>query len=238
MEENKLLENSSQPSPYLIPGSILVAGALIAGAVIYGGLSSGAKPSKGVATVGAGGSREVAPIKNLEDNDPILGNPKAKVTLVEFGDFQCPFCGRFFSTTEKQIIDKYVKTGKVKFIYRDFAFLGQESEWAAVATECAKEQGKYWQYHDYLYTHQDGENKGAFAKDNLKSFARELGLNSGQFDSCLDSDKYLEEVRKDTEDGRKAGVGGTPTNFINGRVITGAVPFEQFEQMIEEELKK
>lgn len=230
--------NKNNPSPYLIPGAIMAAGVLIAGALLYGNGSLPRIPTPNPAGSAAAGSAAQKPLQNLEDDGPILGNPKAKVTVVEFGDFQCPFCGRFFNTTERQIIEKYVKTGKVRFVYRDFAFLGQESEWSAEAAKCAKEQGKFWQYHDYLFAHQKGENQGAFSKENLKRFGKELGLNSSQFNSCLDSDKSLLEVRKDTEDGRNAGVGGTPTNFVNGRIVTGAVPFVQFEQIIEEELKK
>ena len=158
------------------------------------------------------------------------------MTLVEFGDFQCPFCGRFFKTTEQEIIEQYVKTGKVKFVYRDFAFLGQESQSAAEAAECADDQGKFWQYHDYLYTHQKGENEGAFTKENLKRFARALGLNGAAFDRCVDNGKYREEVEKDTAEGRGAGVSGTPTVFVNGKPITGAVPFAQFKTAIDEAL--
>lgn len=222
-------------SPYLIPGAIIVAGAIVGIAIIYTS-SPRIAPSAGTAALGA--VQKVAVPTDLAGSAPSLGNPDAPVTIVEFGDFQCPFCGRFFQTTEKQIIEQYVKTGKARFVYRDFAFLGPESEWAANAAECANEQGKFWQYHDYLYNNQQGENEGAFSKDNLKSFARALGLNAQQFDSCLDGDKYTEAVRRDTEEGRGAGVSGTPGTFINGRLIQGAVPFAQFQAVIEEELKK
>jgi protein-disulfide isomerase len=232
----------SSPSPYLIPGAILLAGILIAGAVIYGSspssFPSGGQGGGKAALEGSGGEKDKPAPANLADDDPTLGDPGAPVSIVEFGDFQCPFCGRFFSTTEKEIIEKYVKTGKARFTYRDFAFLGQESEWAAIAAECADEQGKFWAYHDYLYSHQRGENQGAFSKENLKRFAKEVGLDEKGFNECLDADKYLDEVRKDTEDGRKAGVGGTPSSFVNGYLITGAVPFSVFQQKIDEELEK
>lgn len=242
--ENLPKESGSATSPgsNLIPGAIVVAGLLIAGSVIYS--NSQNKPmavsSSGPAAVGAltGQPPENLLPQDLTDNDPMLGNPEAPVTLVEFGDFQCPFCGRFFKTVEPQLIEKYVKTGKVRFVYRDFAFLGPESEWAAEAAECAKEQEKFWPYHDYLYNNQQGENMGAFSKANLKQFARRLGLDPNQFDTCLDTNKYTAEVQKDTEDGRKAGVNGTPTSFVNGRTVTGAVPWPQLETVIEEELKK
>lgn len=227
---------SSRPNPYVIPFSIIVAGALIAGAVVY---SNNSGPSGTLPTAQVGGAVAEAPadLTDLEADGPVLGNPAAPVTIVEFADYQCPFCGRFHATAAKQIIDTYVKTGKAKFIYRDFAFLGPESGWAAEAAYCAEAQGKFWEYHDYLYEHQSGENEGAFTKENLKLFARTLGLNPSQFDSCLDSGTYTKRVENNTEAGRRAGVSGTPATFINGRIISGAQPFSVFKTIIEEELK-
>lgn len=216
---------------FIVPGAIILAGTIIAVAVIYSGSF---RPVKEETKAEVGSAKiDKAELKNLDANSPFLGSPSAKITIVEFGDFQCPFCGRFSQTTEKEIIEKYVKTGKAKFVYRDFAFLGPESEWSAVASHCAEEQGKFWQYHDYLYSHQNGENEGAFSKENLKKFAMSLGLDMTQFGSCLDSDKYLEKVRKNTEDGRKLGVSGTPSTFVDGTKITGAVPFSEFQALIE-----
>lgn len=237
-EETKEIQNvvSSAPaSPYLIPASIIVAGALIAFAVLYSNGGMKQIESKEIADAG-GAIAEKAAL--YDDSDPFLGNPDAPVTIVEFSDFQCPFCGRFFKTVEPRIIEKYVKTGKVKFVYRDFAFLGEESEWAGIAAECSHEQGKFWEYHDYLFNHQQGENGGAFSKANLKRFAGAVGLDTAAFGACLDSDKYLDEVRKDSSDGRSLGVSGTPTNFINGKAVVGALPFEEFARVIEEELSK
>ncbi|MDO8600835.1 MAG: DsbA family protein [bacterium] len=235
-DEQKPSEEPKENNPYLIPGAIIAAGALIAFSVMYsnGGMQKAGAP-KETAGVGGAVSEKVA---LYDDTDPFLGNPDAPVTIVEFSDFQCPFCGRFFETVEPQIIEKYVKTGKVKFVYRDFAFLGDESVWAAEAAKCAHEQGKFWQYHDYLFNHQQGENGGAFSKANLKLFAQSVGLDTGAFNSCFDSGKYLAEVQKDTADGRALGVSGTPTNFVNTQAVTGALPLEEFERVIEEELAK
>ena len=125
------------------------------------------------------GTSPVIPNIKLEPisaEDFVRGNETATVTVVEYADFQCPFCGRFFRETEKNLLDEYVKAGKIKFIYRDFAFLGYESSQAAQAAHCAGEQGKFWEYHDYLYSHQNGENQGAFSTTNLKSFAGMLKL--------------------------------------------------------------
>lgn len=233
MENNPVPEKKDAMNPYMIPGSIVVAGVLIAAAVIYSTHST----SRGIHGFAGGNQAEIVGAGNLEDDDPFLGNPNAKVTVVEFSDFQCPFCGRFFHETEPKIIDAYVKTGKVKFVYRDFAFLGPESGWAAEAAQCANDQEKFWEYHDYLFNHQKGENQGAFTKERLKEFARALGLKSGSFDLCVDSGKYRAEVLKDTEAGRSKGVSGTPTNFVNGRPLTGALPYDQFQTAIEEALR-
>ncbi|KKS37462.1 MAG: hypothetical protein A3G49_04140 [Candidatus Sungbacteria bacterium RIFCSPLOWO2_12_FULL_41_11] len=249
--------NEVAPSSLSVPIAIIVAGIIVALAIISSGGRSGVGGGEASVTggiveqkpvVGAGGipAVEVNAEDLFTDNDAFLGNPAAKIVIVEFGDFQCPFCGKFFKETEPQIIDKYVKTGKVRFIYKQFAFLGQESNWAAEASECAKDQGKFWQYHDYLYNHlwdnyyaknQNGENVGAFSKDNLKKFAGTLGLNAGEFSQCLDSGKYTKKVQADIEVGRKNGVSGTPTSFVNGKLLVGAQPLEAFDQAIAEALK-
>ena len=221
----------------LIPASIIAAGAIIAASIMYvGGIDLGGKTDAKKETPSPEASESDA-LLGVMDGDQVLGNPDAPVTFVEFGDFQCPFCERFYQTTEKELIEKYVKTGQVKFIWRDFAFLGQESFDSAVAARCAGEQGKFWEYHNYLFENQKGENEGEFSVVNLKNFARALNLETAQFNSCLDSQKYLPAVQKETELGRQLGVDGTPSSFINGVHITGAVPFSQFEAVIQNALK-
>lgn len=228
----------SGQNPYIVPASIIIAGVLIAGAVLYS--NRGAGDTAAVKnSVGGAAAQGVIPAGDIAGDAPFLGDPKAPVTVVEFADFQCPFCGRFFQTVEVPVVDQYVKTGKVKFVYRDFAFLGPESEDAAVAARCAGEQGKFWEYHDYLYSHQQGENEGAFAKANLKKFARAVaGIDGVKFDACLDQERYMNAVRADTAAGKSYGVTGTPATFINGRLVSGAQPLAQFVSVIEEELKK
>lgn len=169
---------------------------------------------------------------------PVKGNKDAKITIVEFADFQCPFCERFFKDTEPNIIKDYVDSGKVKFAFRHYAFLGQESTWAAQASECANEQNKFWEYHDYLYNHQGAENSGAFAKDKLVGFAQSVGLDANQFKTCLESDKYADKVKADFTDGQKIGVNGTPATFINGQLVSGAQPYANFKAIIDAELAK
>lgn len=224
-------EEISVSNPYLIPGSIVVAGFIVAMAVVYskGGFTDRAEPSRqnAAAVVASSG-------QSLADDDPVLGNPDAPVTIVEFGDFQCPYCAQFFRTTEQELIEKYIKTGKARLIYRDFPLNGihEHAQKAAEASECADEQGNFWAYHDLLYTRQ-----ASLGMENFKLWAKEIGLNSEQFNSCLDSGKYSGEVLKDFQDGQAAGVTGTPASFVNGKSVSGAVPFSVMASEIEAALK-
>ena len=118
----------------------------------------------------------------------------------------------------------------MKFVYWQFAFLGDESKWAAEASECANDQGKFWEYHDYLFDHQNGENLGTFSKDNLKGFAATLGLDANTFNQCLDSGKYTDIVAQDTSIAQTIGVRSTPTFVVNGQPIVGAQPYDTFAQ--------
>ena len=121
----------------------------------------------------------------------------------------------------------------MRFEYKHFAFLGAESEQAAEAAECAREQGQFWPYHDTLFANQRGENQGAFREDALKAFAAALGLDEAAFDQCLESGRYEDEVRSETAAGQQRGVRSTPTLFINGEKVEGAVPFAQLQPRIE-----
>jgi len=166
-----------------------------------------------------------------------IGDPNASVTIFEFSDFQCPFCGRFFRLVESGLFKQYVDTGKAVFVYKHFAFLGQESVWAAQASECAADQGKFWAYHDLLFNRQAGENEGIFTKDNLLGFANEMRLDIARFEPCLMNDETLDRVQTDMQEGRQANVTGTPTFFINGQPLAGAQPFETFQAVIDPLLK-
>ncbi|RME53646.1 DsbA family protein [Candidatus Woesearchaeota archaeon] len=173
-------------------------------------------------------------LKALMDDDPVKGNPDAPVTIVEFSDYQCPFCGRHFQQTYPQLVKDYIDTGKVKLVYRDFPLsFHPEAQKAAEAAECAGEQGKYWEMHDKLF-----QNQQSLGVANYKKWARELGLDGSKFDTCLDSGKMANEVKKDMADGQAAGVRGTPSFFINGRPVRGAQPFSVFQGIIEDELAK
>ena len=172
----------------------------------------------------------------LAKDGPSKGNDKAPVTLIEFSDFQCSFCRKFWQTTLPQIEKKYIKTGKVKFVYRHFAILGKPSVAAAQAAECAGEQDKFWPYHDKLFASAGAPL--AFTDAKLKGYAKELGLKSENFNRCLDSGKYFKKVDGETATAGFLGARGTPAFFLNGQMLVGAQPFEVFEAVFEKELKK
>ena len=172
----------------------------------------------------------------LAKDGPSKGNDKAPITLIEFSDFQCSFCRKFWQTTLPQIEKKYISTGKVKFVYRHFAILGKASMAAAQAAECAGEQGKFWEYHDKLFA--SAASPLAFTNGRLKGYAKELGLKSQDFNQCLDSGKHLKKVEGETATGGFLGARGTPAFFLNGKLLVGAQPFQVFEAAIEKDLKK
>jgi len=175
-----------------------------------------------------------APIVEVsEDDDPFEGSADAPVTIIEFSDYECPFCARFNSQTLPALREQYIETGKVKHVFRDFPLgFHAKAQKAAEAAECAEEQDKYWEMHDKIF-----ENQSAMGVADLKQYAADLGLNSGEFDECLDSGEMAEEVQKDLADGSKYGVSGTPTFFVNGVKLVGAQPFSAFQNLIEAELE-
>jgi len=166
------------------------------------------------------------------DDDSILGDEDAPVTIIEFSDYECPFCARFYLNTLPQLKREYIDTGKIKLVYRDFPLsFHQNAQKAAEAAECAGEQDKYYEMHDKIF-----ENQQAITTTNLKEYAKEIGLNTNEFNECLDSGEMASEVQKDFQDGQSIGVRGTPTFFINGKLLRGAQPFEEFQKIIEKEL--
>jgi len=169
------------------------------------------------------------PVNVSAENDPFVGPADAKVTIIEFSDYQCSAC-RAAEPVVEQIIQTY--KDRVKFVYRDFPLsFHSYAEKAAEASECAHEQGKFWEYHGKLMS-------GALDEASLKQYAKDLGLNTEQFNSCLDSGKYYNEVQKDLQDGLSYGVDATPTFFINGIEIVGGQSFSVFQRVIESELLK
>jgi protein-disulfide isomerase len=165
------------------------------------------------------------------------GSESANLDLVEFGDYQCPFCEKFFQNTEPQIVKDYIATGKVKFYFVDFDLVGPDSITLSEGAWCADEQGKYYEYHDYTYSHQGSENSGWGSLDKVKSFASDLGLDAQKFNTCLDSKKYEPRIQQLYQLGQNLGITGTPTMFIGNEKIgftkiTGAQPYDVFQQVM------
>lgn len=174
---------------------------------------------------------------------PVLGSEDATITLVEFGDYQCFYCNRFFHTTEPDIVKNYVETGKVKMIFKDFTIIGQDSINAAHATHCAQEEGKFWEYHDVLYNNWAGENTGWASSENIIRFAKQIGLNEGAFRACMAEARYESIIKTSYSDGQALELTGTPGFFILGpdntiTKISGAQPYEVFEEIFNSKLEK
>ena len=217
--------------------AILVAGVMISGSLLY---SNGAGVKSGTAQIKQDLQGNVRVDVSAED-DPSIGNKNAKVTMIEFSDYQCPFCRIFWKESFSQLKKEYIDTGKVKFVYRDYPLsFHPMSEPSAQAGECADDQGKYWEFHDKIFGEEDKKGQGTvtYTIQELKLWASQIGLNQADFNKCLDSGKYKEEVQKDFNDGTSAGVSGTPSTFINGRLVVGAQPYASFKAIIDEELKK
>lgn len=184
------------------------------------------------------------------DDDPILGDKNAVVTLIEFSDYECPFCKRHFDQTYPQLKKDYIDTGKVKLVYRDYPlpFHDPMATYEAQAANCSREQGgdtAYFKMHDEIFKRTTSNGNG-LTKDGVRKIAADLGLNAGNIISCADADKYKEEVAKDIADGSAAGVSGTPSFFIGksdssgtieGTILVGAQPYSAFQQVIDQLLK-
>lgn len=162
----------------------------------------------------------------------VLGSADAPVTIDLYSDFQCPFCRRADQMI-RQIAPAYIDTGKAKVVYHNFAFIGPESEWAAQAAECANDQGKFWEYANYLFDHQTAENVGAFSQANLKQFAADLKLDTAAFNACLDSGKHASLIQQEKTDARARNIRSTPSFYVNGRFIEGLLPTAQFTALID-----
>jgi protein-disulfide isomerase len=174
---------------------------------------------------------------------PVYGNLSAPITIVEFGDFQCHFCGRFAKQTEPLLNTTYFQTGKVNFGFKHFVTHGSDSFNAALASQCANDQGKFWNYYNKLYLNQGEENSGWVSVENLKKFATEIsGLDKEKFNSCLDNRQYKSLVESDTQFAFGSGYQGTPTLIIENsdgtdqEVLVGAYPFPSLQVIIDKKL--
>ena len=176
--------------------------------------------------------------ENLMQGTTILGNPDAKITIVEFGDYQCTFCYKFHDETMKKIDQKYIKAENVNFVYRDFPLNGPQSILASEASYCAQKQNKFWEYHDTLYNNWGGENTGWITKNVLIGFANDIKLDLDSFSQCLENSEFKQKVLDNEQFAREIGIDATPSFLIFNdselyRII-GAQPFEKFEQALQE----
>ncbi len=229
---------------FILPGSILFAAVLISGTLIF------TKTTGPKSLVGQqGGSQPSSLGKVSTDDDPVLGNKNAPLTIIEFSDYECPFCKRSFEQLLPDLKKNYIDTGKLKLVYRDFPLsFHANAHKEAEAAECARAQGDdstYFKFHDQIFTRTTSNGTG-IALTQLPIIAKSLGLNVAQFQQCLDSGKFKSEVDKDIADGTAAGVSGTPSWFIgkssndgliNGTLVVGAQPFSAFKPIIDQLLK-
>ncbi len=260
-EPIKTREERGTPSreTWIIAGSILLGGIIISASILSSGgkfqkladsdSAAVAQPS-GNPTL-AGGQPSAQPsgsVKVSTDNDPVLGDKNAPLTLIEFSDYECPSCKRSFTDLLPELKKAYIGTGKVKLVYRDFPLsFHANAEKEAEAAECARSLGSdatYYNFHDQIFTQTTSGGTG-IALTQLPVIAKDLGLNVDRFQQCLDSGKFKDEVAKDIADGTAAGVSGTPSwiigssskdGQIEGQLIVGAQPFSVFKVIIDEKL--
>ena len=240
-EKNKTSNNSKKQTLHL---PSLTIGAIISGICIaivvfgIGDLSESPPPliEKQLA------EEQIKPVQItmetfFENGSPILGNTDANITLIEFGDYQCHFCNVHFQNTEHEIFEKFVMTGKVNVIFKDYTIIGQDSVRAAHATHCASEQGKFWEYHHILYNNWGGENSGWANGENILRFANEIGLDMDSFVECNVEKRYEQKIAASNSDAQKLGITGTPAFYVISsnsqqvQTISGAQPYEVFEKV-------
>jgi protein-disulfide isomerase len=240
MEQTPLEQTSQKQNPYLIPGAILLAGIIIAGAVLYSRNPqlSELRRKEGK-TQEIYPSEETKPIKSprveltLTERDHIRGNPKAPVTIVEYSDFQCPFCQRLHPSLQQILVDY---PDKVRWVYRHFPLdqIHPQARPAAEASECVAEQkgnDGFWKFADSLF-----KNQFRLGENLYKELAKNLGLDMAKFEECLTSRKYKDRVESDLKEGINLGVRGTPASFVNGESVFGAVPYEDLKAAVERAL--
>lgn len=246
---NKLTDYMSNK---LVP---VLAVALIVAAFFIGSLMTKVQLlEKGTTNTQAAAQQPTAPTQPQQptkgtasvDDDPVLGDANAPVTMIEFSDYECPFCKRHFDQTLPQLIKEYVDTGKMKIVYRDFplSFHDPMATKEAVAANCAGEQGgdtAYFKYHDEIFTRTESNGNG-LAEADLTTIATDLGLNLNSFSACLADPSKEDEIKKDVADGTAAGASGTPTfvigksnasGEIEGDLVVGAQPFSAFQAIID-----
>jgi len=206
-------------------------------AIVLGILASVSSSMTGNESINLDMSRTSGTI-NTAMGSPLLGSQSAPITIVEFGDYQCPNCKAWFETTKPALIENYINSGKVNLVYLDLVILGRDSFPAAEASYCAEDQGKYWEYHGLLFSSQTGIDDGWANSERLRAFAFHLELDMDLFNSCLDSGKYKQRVQFNIKESNKSGARATPTFFVinsNGdqQKIVGPQPYSVFKNVID-----
>ena len=173
----------------------------------------------------------------MQNGSPLLGNPDALITVVEWGDYQCTYCYKFHQSNKDLLLQEYVNTGKINFVFRDFPLNGPDSILAAEAAYCANDQGKYWEYHDEIYKNWAGERTGWVNRESLTQFGKTVSLDLVQFNKCLDDHKYRQKVLDNDKFGKDLGIKATPSFLIfnneKGIKVEGFQPFSVFRQAID-----
>jgi protein-disulfide isomerase len=231
---------SSTNNPWF--GATLALGGLIAGYVIASGMNVGTTTMSNVPSAPIAAADNTVPVPPptndtpaTPDDDPFIGDENAPITVIEFTDYECPFCGRHYDQTYGQIKSEYIDTGKVKLVVRDYPLsFHPHAMKGAMAANCAADQGKYFEMHDLLFANQAAWSALPDAVPTFKQYAGQLGLNQSTFDSCIDSDAHKDEINKDLADGSASGISGTPGFWVLGpdgqsQLISGAYPFETFK---------
>lgn len=209
----------------------------------FGGIIGGSPTGRVIDDSGGGDDPVVGNVQVSIDDDPMLGNKNAPVTLIEFSDYQCPFCRKYWTETFPLIKKEYVDTGKVKVVFRDFPLgFHPMAIPSATAANCVREKGgdvAYWKMHDKIFSEENILDGGtvkstiSYTEGDLKKWAKDIGYDIG---ACLDSKEFLSEIQKDQADGQSYGVSGTPAFFVNGNLVSGAQPFSEFKRLIDSEL--
>ena len=215
----------------LIAGGALAVVALAIGAGVRARVRGG-----DTATVATTASGPVTAPSPFPASARVKGSDSAPVTIIEYYDAQCPNCSAWEASVAPRVAQEYIATGKVRMEVRAFPILGAESTRAALATECAGEQGRFWEYRATLFQNQRGENRGAFSDTKLQGFATGLGLDGAAFGACLADGRYQSRIADDLAAGQAAGVTGTPAFLINGRLLVGAYPYADIAAAIDQAL--
>jgi len=246
-EQNELeaeAGNQAKKQQNLMPWivTILIAAWLIGMAILGAGWLIANEISKQGTQFAGSGLQEQginSPIDiQIPESVPRLGSDDAKVTVIEFADYQCPYCAQWHFDIFSKLKSEYIDTGKIKFAFWDFAFLGEESFKAAEAAMCSSAQGKFWAYQHALFVAQPSQTDNPLSDTSLKQIAQNTGLNATSFSECFDARINKPIVEDLTNQGVNYGVGSTPTVFINGLKFEGVLPWETYQQVIETELAK